>query len=289
MCTVINPEKFFYGRMNITNHKSVLLALEDRANRFKPRGKLSSLDDRLFAIALDKTGTVGVYQCVEEGVDVIWTNERERLALLKQQEQINLREIGIIEDVQRIHGFLPASEGEGVIRLMYENANGINNRMSNNLKVEKAKEIINELEVDLVAYNEHKLNMRHRQNSNGFNQLFRGGESAIQSVVSHNVNENIGRVQEGGTCVMAIGPVTDLISHEDRQENKDVTGRGRWSVITLKGDGFKTRILCGYNPCYNNNPNSSTSFQQHRRYFINKKKDLTNPRSKFREELVAQL
>ena len=55
---------------------------------------------------------------------------------------------------------------------MYENANGINNRMSNNLKVEKAKEIINELEVDLVAYNKHKLNMRHRQNSNGFNQLF---------------------------------------------------------------------------------------------------------------------
>ena len=82
---------------------------------------------------------------------------------------------------------------------------------------------------------------------------------------------------------MAIGPVTDLISHEDRQENKDVTGLGRWSVITLKGDGFKTRILCGYNPCYNNNPNSNTSFQQHRRYFINKKKDLTNPRSKFRE------
>jgi hypothetical protein len=44
--------------------------------------------------------------------------------------------------------------------------------MSNNHKVEMAKEIIDKLEVDLVAYNEHKLNMRHRQNSNGFNQLF---------------------------------------------------------------------------------------------------------------------
>ena len=63
--------EIIYGRMNITNHKSVLLALEDRANRFKPRGKLSSLDDRLYANALDETGTVGVSQCVEEGVDVM--------------------------------------------------------------------------------------------------------------------------------------------------------------------------------------------------------------------------
>jgi len=55
---------------------------------------------------------------------------------------------------------------------MYANANGINNRMGNNDKVEKAKEIIDELEVDLVAYNQHRLNMRHRLNSNGFNQLF---------------------------------------------------------------------------------------------------------------------
>ena len=132
------------------------------------------------------------------------------------------------------------------------------------------------------ASNKHRLNMRHRLNSNNFNQLFWGGESAIQSVVSLNVNENIGRVQEGGTCVMAIGPITDLISHDDRQDNKDDTGLGCWSVITLNGDGFKTHILCGYNLCYNNDPNSSTSFQQHRRYFINKKKVLTNPRSKFR-------
>ena len=43
--------------------------------------------------------------------------------------------------MQRIHGVLPASKGEGVTRIMYENANGINNRMCNNDKVEKAKEL----------------------------------------------------------------------------------------------------------------------------------------------------
>ena len=59
--------------------------------------------------------------------------------------------------------------------------------------------------------------------------------------------------------------------------------------MTLKGEGVQTRVVCGYNPCYNKNSNSSTSHQQHRRYFITKKGNLTCPRAKFREDLVAQL
>jgi hypothetical protein len=53
----------------------------------------------------------------------------------------------------------PASKLEGVIQLIYENVNSISNKLSNNNKVEKAKEIIDNLEVDIVAYNEHHLNM----------------------------------------------------------------------------------------------------------------------------------
>ena len=275
--------------MSITSHKAVISALEDRTARFTNKGKLSNLEDRLFSSALDETGTVDITQCVDDGVDVLWGDESQRLALLQQQEINNLREYGITEEVQRIHGILPASKGEGCIRLLYENVNGINNRISNNDKVEKAKEMIDELEADVVAFNEHRLNMRHKDNVNGFSQLFRGGEAVIQSVVSHNINENISRVQEGGTCMMAIGPITDYIAHANRQEGKDITGLGRWSVITLQGEGFKTRMVCGYNPCYNNNPSSSTSYQQHRRFFINKKKDLTCPRTKFRDDLIAQL
>ena len=62
-------------------------------------------------------------------------------------------------------------KAEGIIRLIYENANGINNRLSDNEKVEKAKRLHNNLEVDIAAYNEHRLNMRHKDNVNGFNQL----------------------------------------------------------------------------------------------------------------------
>ena len=83
--------------------------------------------------------------------------------------------------------------------------------MSNNEKVEKAKEIMNNLEVDVVAYNEQRLNMRDRQNVNGFGQLFNGGEATIQALVTHNVHENIGKVQEGGSSIMTIGALTEYI------------------------------------------------------------------------------
>jgi hypothetical protein len=59
-----------------------------------------------------------------------------------------------------------------VIWLVYENANGIDGRFKNNGKVEKAKEIHNDLEVDIASYNEYQLNMQHKLNEVGFNQLF---------------------------------------------------------------------------------------------------------------------
>jgi hypothetical protein len=46
------------GRMNITSHKSVLAALENRASRYSNRGPTQGVDDNLVSWALDKTGTV---------------------------------------------------------------------------------------------------------------------------------------------------------------------------------------------------------------------------------------
>jgi hypothetical protein len=174
-----------------------------------------------------------------------------------------------------------------VIRLIYENVNSISNNLCNNDKVEKAKGIINDLEVDVVAYNEHHLNMQNKYNVNGFSQLFKGGEAAIHSVVTHNIHENFGKIQEGGMCLMAVGPLTEFI--EQDQSKKDETGLGQWSVMTFKGDQGRTRVICGYNPCYDKHPDSSTSYQQHCRFFVTRHKDLTCPRTKFWEYLVSQL
>ncbi len=45
--------------------------------------------------------------------------------------------------------------------------NGISNKMSNNDRLEKAKEIHDELEVDITAYNKHGLNLQHCLNVKG--------------------------------------------------------------------------------------------------------------------------
>jgi hypothetical protein len=60
--------------------------------------------------------------------------------------------------------------------------------------------------------------------------------------------------------------------------------------MTFKRDNcVQTRFVCGYNPCYNKNPDSSTTYQQHRCSFINQRKDLTCPQTKFCKDLVSQL
>ena len=163
-----------------------------------------------------------------------------------------------MDKVLKVHGVAPTSKGEGIIRLIYENANGFSNRLSNNEKVEKAKEIHDELNVDIAAYCKYWLNMRNRHNVNSFNQLFKGGKAAIQSVVAHNIHENISRVQEGGTSLLLFGALTEQLAHDE--PGKDETGLGRWLVMMLKGDGVQTRVVCGYNPCYKKNTDSSTSY-----------------------------
>ena len=83
---------------------------------------------------------------------------------------------------------------------------------------------------------------------------------------------SLGRVQEGGTSLLLFGALTEQLVHDE--PGKDESGLGRWSVMTLKGDGVQTRVVCGNNPCYNRKLESSTSYQQHRRYFITKRATL---------------
>ncbi len=57
--------------------------------------------------------------------------------------------------------------------------NGLSNHLCGNKKVDGMKELHDELEVDMAPYCEHKLNMKHKKNLNGFKGLFKGGEAAI--------------------------------------------------------------------------------------------------------------
>ena len=142
--------------------------------------------------------------------------------------------------------------------------------MCGNVKEEKATDLHVELKVDIAAYCKHPLNMQHKQNQNGFSQLFKGGGAAVHSVVAHNVHKNFGPVQEGRTSLLLFGSLSESLRQGGME--KDAVGLGRWSIMRLEGQGARTRIVCGYNPCGNNKPNSGATFQQHQRYFIKQKR-----------------
>ena len=53
---------------------------------------------------------------------------------------------------------------------MYENVDGLQNRIGGNVKLQKCKDLVDELEVDLLAIDEHKMWLGHKLNRNGLSQ-----------------------------------------------------------------------------------------------------------------------
>jgi hypothetical protein len=253
------------GRLNTTSHQLILNSLSHRGLALP--GQSTPTTDGHHAWTLDETGTIRMDNILCIGNNLCF-NEVER------NEVTKINKLDVPDKILTLHGSLLPTKPDGIIRLIYENVNRLNNKLADNEKVERAKKIHDKLEVDIVTYIEHQLNMRHPRNINGFNQLFQGGETEIWSIVANNVHENIGQRQQRGTSLMLFGP---LIEQLDNQSGKDKTGLGRWTVMTLQGVGCQMRIVCGYNPCGNSKPDSKTVYQQHHRFFITQQKNTSCP------------
>ena len=153
---------------------------------------------------------------------------------------------GVTDEVFKVHGIAPRKKIEGVTRVIYEKPNGFNSQINCNEKLENSEEIIDELEADVVAYSEHRLNCKHKDNRNGFSPMFRGREADIRSTAAHNVHANLVRIQEGGTSMLLYGPLVD--QYDFKHSGKDKLGLGRWVfMVSRLSEGIKTRIVCGYN------------------------------------------
>lgn len=206
---------------------------------------------------------------------------------LGREEALTISDID--EGVLQVHGDPPSKKADGVCRLIYENVNGLNNRMSNNSKLDKAREMIHDLEADIVAFNEHRMYLSHRSCINGFRKLFQGGETDLRAVASHNAHETTEEaILEGGTSLMVYGGLND--QYDPDRSGKDESSLGRWTTMCFRGtDGFTTRVVCGYNPCYSGNLANGTSYSQQKRFLLTQKHDRTCPRTKFRTDLIALL
>ncbi|KAL7498396.1 hypothetical protein ACHAWT_006230 [Skeletonema menzelii] len=253
-------------------------AIDRRARKVVDAATLAAIErEVLVDEALDETGTIeGISSAVEERF---------------LQQQFTLQELEevrrIDDDLLKVHGKAPTAKKEGAIRLLYENTDGLNPRMSGNEKVERGREMFDELEVDIVALNETKINVKHNQNVNGLAQLFNGGEAEVKVVHGCNYHDGaISKIQQGGTAVLTFGPLIEQFDHMN--SGTDATGLGRFSFSRYIGDnGIATWVVCGYQPCVSKGP--STSYQQQRRYFIAKGRPDTKPRDKFFEDLIALL
>ena len=68
------------------------------------------------------------------------SHQRKKTVGWKEEETME-----IAEELLRVRGIAPEKKPEVVTRIIYENANSFNTRISGNEKAEKAKEVIDEL------------------------------------------------------------------------------------------------------------------------------------------------
>ena len=144
----------------------MILCLEKRAWRYKKvRPTLEQMGEVLYQEALDETGTVSIASLTESNTNPVTLRENT----VEWEEKGT---VDIDEELLSVHRIAPGKKPDGVTRIIYENANSFNTRISGNEKVEKEKEVIDELEADVVCYNKHRVITKHKENNNGFNQLF---------------------------------------------------------------------------------------------------------------------
>jgi hypothetical protein len=107
---------------------------------------------------------------MDEAIDAMGTvpcpiagDDEESRVTVEDQLRKEIREVS--EYLLEVHGVPTGRKGEGITRLIYENLNGLQSTLSNkNEKLEKALRVIDDLQADVVCYNEHRQNLRHKAN-----------------------------------------------------------------------------------------------------------------------------
>ncbi len=76
-----------------------------------------------------------------------------------------------MEDPLKVHVVAPQKD-KGITWLIDDNISVLNTRFINNRKLEEAGELIDELELDMVAHNKYRVNAEYKENKNDCLQLF---------------------------------------------------------------------------------------------------------------------
>ena len=157
---------------------------------------------------------------------------------------------------------------EGVIRIWFENVNGlpIGNRGEKH-DYRHLTHIFNRCSIDIFGAAETKTNFSCVDSKNSLNErLFQYDPlTPVRTATSQNTHEKLGKRQWGGTCTIARGEITDRVF----ETGIDTSGLGRWSWIKLRGnDGTVTRFISTYQPCIQRNKRCyASTYIQWQRFF----------------------
>jgi hypothetical protein len=139
-------------------------------------------------------------------------------------------------------GHLPTHKVSGYVRIMFENWNSLG-IFTQSWKMDRINYLIKRHQIDIVTGCESQCNWtkvpRHRQLSDLISPGY-----ITRGITAHNTHENFHRDQVGGTAVMGVGRLCDLISDMGR----DPSGLGRWSWIKLGTGRVVTRVISAYLP-----------------------------------------
>ena len=163
--------------MGLIKHVNILAALEMRSFWYHNKGHTKAdQDEILYDEAMDETGTIDIAELSDIDADALGEQHQKDLtATILEMKEI----MEISDEILEVHGVAPGRKAGGVMRVIYENSDGLNNQIGGNKKLEKAKEIIDDLEADAVMINEHRMNCSQKDNRNGLSQIFNGGECEI--------------------------------------------------------------------------------------------------------------
>ena len=193
---------------------------------------------------------------------------------------------GVLDYLLEVHGEVPTKKKEEASRLIYENGNGFNSRTSETDKLDKLNQLIDGLEPDMVAFNEHKLNLQHKDNMNGFSQMFNGEECEIRPIVVNNFHEMWEEHRREIQAWMMFGPM--IKQYDFEHLGNDDMGLRIWTYTMFSGsEGHTKRTVYRCNPCYDKTQGINTVYQQQHRFFKTKQKDLTCPRTQFYDDLLV--
>lgn len=135
---------------------------------------------------------------------------------------------------------------DGFVRLCHNNIDGILEDNSVNMgKASLIRRFLQQFKVDVFSMVELNANWKQVHGSQHIRELLRS-ENDMRCVVSHNVHENLSRVQYGGTGLVATGEVAAFVC----STGQDDSGLGRWSWMLFQGQNeVKTRVVSAYRPC----------------------------------------